>query len=328
MWWTIAAAIPVLCAGLWLSLHGALAGSLRFYVSEYVNAGGNFERIHPKISGFPNLLDAMARFPENLFQFHIWASIVGAALLALVVVFRWRRLGQAPLNLLLLGLAWGCSFLAVLVQPDRSHVLQNGPPLYIAGTVALFLLELEIRPRRRPRFGPALAAILLTSLVVENLFAPNINSYYTGSIRMRFGPHLQASLPHASANLEPWIAEEYDELLDFVGRNSTPGDGLATCFCLPMLNFMSERNNATGLDILFPHTVGRPDQQESYINRLQQVRFFIANNCEFDHNRPAHCPESDHTLEDFAPAIVEHIQTEWLPVYTSKYGFVTVYERR
>jgi hypothetical protein len=95
-----------------------------------------------------------------------------------------------------------------------------------------------------------------------------------------------------------------------------------------MFNLMSERDNPTGLDILFPHTIGRPDQQRRYIDALAGVRLFVANTCELDRQRPPHCPTGDHTLQDFAPLLHAHIHASWRPVYTSQHGFVTIYARR
>ena len=95
-----------------------------------------------------------------------------------------------------------------------------------------------------------------------------------------------------------------------------------------MFNFMSERENPTGLDILFPHTIGRPGQQQRYLDAWPACACLLVNTCEFSHQRPQHCPPNDHTLEDFAPAVVTHIEKEWRPAYTSMYGFVTIYARR
>lgn len=325
--WLVAAAGPVVLAAGWLAMQGKLWAALRFFIGEYLAASGQLERLHPKIAGFPSLLTALRRFPVDLFELLIWASLASAVVLALVMVQRWRGVGELPWPLLLLGAGWGCAVVAVLAQPDRSHLLQNGAVLAVVGVVALVEAERLWRRERRPWLAPAVAVIALGALVAENLFAPGVISYYTGSIRMRFGPQVAAELPHSSVRLAPWVAEEYRGMLDFIAQRTGPDDGLATCFCLPMLNLMSERGNPTGLDILFPHTIGRSDQQRRYLAGLGRVRLFVANNCELDHQRPAHCSPSDQTLADFAPAVVEVIGQQWRPVYRSVHGFATIYAR-
>ena len=320
------AAVPVGLAGGWYAMQGKLAAALSFYLSEYLHASGDLERIHPKIAGFPSLGRAISSFPENLFHIVIWASIVSFVALATSILIRARRERCVPWPEVLLAATWCCAFVAVAVQPDRSHLLQNGPPLYLVGVAALVALGRELGGHTHHRLAAVMPIVLLGALVAENLLAPDINAYYTGSIRMRFGPQVRAGLPHATVKLPPWIAEEYHGLLDFVRSSSSPGDGVATCFCLPMINVMADRPNPTGLDILFPHTVGRTDQQLRYLAELRKTRFFIANRCELDHDRPTHCPPSDQTLVDFAPTIVEEVRSRWRPVYTSVHGFVTVFE--
>ncbi len=327
---------PVTAACTALALQGRLLPALTFFVNEYVNASGTLERIHPKIAGFPSFTACLRQFPHDLFELMIWLSMGSAVLLVTVAAVRWRRERSAPLALLLLCLAWACTFVGVLFQPDRSHLLQNGPLLWITIVTSLYLAEGVFRSWREPgrsrstRPWPSalLAALATGGLIVDNLFGAGINSYYTGSIRMRFGPHEPSGFNHATLSIDPWIAEEYRGILEFIKTRSRPGDGLATCFCLPMFNFMSERENPTGLDILFPHTIGRPDQQQRYLDALAGVRLLLVNTCEFSHRRPQHCPPNDHTLEDFAPAVVTHIEEEWRPAYTSMYGFVTIYARR
>ncbi len=327
---------PIATACAVLAFQGGLYRALTFFISEYLNASGGLERIHPKISGFPSLMTSLADAPRDLFELMIWLSMGSAVLLVTVAAIRWRSDRSAPLPVLLLCLVWACAFVGVFFQPDRSHLLQNGPLLVIAGVTSLYLAEGQLRrqfqagePNQTRPWSSALLATLFAGIfIAENLFGAGINSYYTGSIRMRFGPHEPPGLPHATLRLDPWTADEYRGILNFVTTHSRPDDGIATCFCLPMFNFLGERENPTGLDILFPHTVGHPDQQQRFLDSLDAVRLFLVNSCEFSHNRPQHCPASHHTLEDFAPTIVTHIENEWRPVYTSVHGFVTIYARR
>lgn len=328
------ALFPIAAACSVLAIQGGLKDALTFYVSEYINATGGLERIHPKIEGFPSLLGSIVQAPQEWLGLVIWLTIASGLLLACTVVLHWRRSPSSGVALSLLFIAWACSVIGVVVQPDRSHLLQNGPVLWIAIATSVFMFEREIRRRfagreqHRSWLSMSVTSVVFAALIGENLFAGGINSYYTGSIRMRFGPHAPSGIAGASLEIDPWVAEEYREILDFINRRTRPGDGLATCFCLPMFNFLSERENPTGLDILFPHTIGRTDQQERFINNLVDVRLFVVNTCEFSRIRPDHCPPDDHTLEDFAPAVVNHIRDQWRPVFTSKHGFATIYARR
>jgi len=331
---TIAAVGPIAAACVVMVFQGGLFRAVTFYVYEYLNASSGLERIHPKIAGFPSLVDGFRKAPTDLFELMIWLSMASALLLAVVITIRWRRESSAPAPLLLLWIAWACAFAGVYFQPDRSHLLQNGPLLWIVMASSFFLVENEVRRRGRCAAhsyawcSGLFTTVIFGALVAENLFSAGINSYYTGSIRMRFGPHERSRLPHASLKLDPWVNEEYQGVLDFINDHTKASDGIATCFCLPMFNFLGERDNPTNLDILFPHTVGRADQQRRFLDNLSGVRLLIVNPCEFNHDRPRHCPADDHTLEDFAPAVVAHIETEWRPVFTSSHGFVTIYGRR
>jgi len=313
--------LPALLFAAGFATQGRLADAAAFYWLEAVHT----------VVGHPGAASLTAlpgpggpRWPGgNLLGFVFLAiPLASTAAAGVWLAMRGRQQGDPALHwLALLGYGLLCCVI-VLGKPDPSHVLQV-LPIQLLITVAIVFVVWTWNGRRPALtvwlVPGGLAAMYFVGILGWVFLTAPCDPYYTGSIQMRTRGAEPIAVLSGTVFVDRDAAEMIQGVREHIERETRSTDPIFVYPYVPMLYVLTDRENPTRYDGIFPHALADAREQERVVRDLESggVRLIVV-----DEGTPLGIP-SDNPWPGFAPVLEQYLQQQYLR--SADYGPDAVY---
>ncbi len=285
--------------------------TLEFYFFEYLDILKYPINIYA--GRFPPLIDLLNQpLSWDIIFIYAFPIIYLVSLLVSIVKYKHNDSTEDFFTFLIICF-WGIFFFSqVYEEPDIPHLLQAGPVTYILFTYLLynaghcFIKKISFRSLGMAsvvKYFLSLASFILILFYITTIIAMGKHkgaSYYTGSIIIRYSKTVLIKSNRAPVYVPLPLGNYVNEVIEFFNKNSAPKDGLLCLPYLPMFNFLTNRENPTGLDIWFPFTVrGRQEQQRLIEKMSTGITFILFNEPDIK------------SFSEYAPLIYKYIESHF-----------------
>jgi hypothetical protein len=191
----------------------------------------------------------------------------------LILAARSRRGLPPPLGAWFL-LTGTLAALALFPRVDNAHAVLAGAPLLVLSALVLHRLHARLTSGGT-RLGSAAAFFALLVVPVAAM-APHMYARYLAlahpePVMSPSAVYVNSGLERANVLLPAQSAEPLRATVDFLDRNTQPGDPVFAYPVDPMLNFLADRPNPTRFDHFLPGAL-TPDDMHAVVDDLESTR--------------------------------------------------------
>jgi hypothetical protein len=162
--------------------------------------------------------------------------------------------------------------LALFPRADNAHAVLAGAPLLVVGAAVLARVHARLAPGLA---WPGRSAVFLAVLVIPTAaVVPHLYGRYLAFVHAEPespGVYAWSGLERASVWLPARQAAPLSETVEYVQRNTAPGESVFAYPMDPLLNFLADRPNPTRFDHFLPGALSAGDMQ-AVVQDLEAAR--------------------------------------------------------
>lgn len=156
----------------------------------------------------------------------------------------------------------------IRLRSDLSHLYQAIAPLFvIVPALSYYSLGAQIRKTRLRRLSAVMLALAPIALAATQTFSGN--EYFDGTPAMIRGRNTRLDVPGGHLILLKSEADEIAGALEFINKNSDPGEPILVAPDASLFYFLSDRPNPTPYDLMEAGCFVPPEKQEWVCQQLR-----------------------------------------------------------